>query len=670
MTDEMSSVEAAYFNTLLQLFSIVMVLDRGLKVVFASDTLHRHVPGLSESPPLTEAFKLERPRNISSYEDIVERLNSLFLLTSIEGSFAIRGQFIHGTENRRDYLVFCGAPWLHWMNTNKPEVKLGLRDFSHQDVQLDQLLYMATESNMVADLERLNTELTRAKEQVEKAQTARNAFFAQMSHELRTPLNGVVSALALMQEESIEGRAGELLTLAQKSSGNMLEVINYVLDIAKMESQEIAISHVDFNLPELVESVVDIVRPRALAKNLDLRVRANTNLSQVYRGDASTLHRVLLNLLVNAVKFTEQGGVTVDIDSGRSPGMSLCIEVLDTGIGIALDAQATVFEPYSTAGNSHGAVLGEGSGLGLDIAKRSVEAMGGIIGVVSAAGAGSRFWLELPLEAVAAADSAITPDTQAQPRASFAGRVLLVDDNETNLTLMSLILESHGVSVTPVTSGEEAVALVESEAFDLVLMDISMPGIDGFEATRLIRQLRDRDAFPVVALTAYTGNAERDQIEASSLDGYLAKPLEQSSLVEMLARYLQAGSAENDEAPAVSENEGAVDLDVVHQLQRQIGTAGLVTVIDKFGGEAESRWLALSSAANAKDLAREAHTLASTCRSFGLPAVADELGAIEEKAKSGATLEQQLGLEVTGARLRDHVAQLRNVVAALAKLVS
>ena len=263
MTEEMNSVEAAYFKTLLELFSVVMVLDRGLKIVFASDTLHRHVSGLSDLPSLSTVFQLERPRSVDTYQGILERLDSLFLMTSTDGSFAIRGQFIHGTESERDYLVFCGAPWLHWINTNQRQVKLGLRDFSHQDVQLDQLLYMATESNMVADLERLNTELTQAKEEVERAQAARNAFFAQMSHELRTPLNGVVSALALMRDQSLDGRAEELLALAQKSSGNMLEVINYVLDIAKLESQELDTSEVDFDLPELVESVVDIVRPRA-----------------------------------------------------------------------------------------------------------------------------------------------------------------------------------------------------------------------------------------------------------------------------------------------------------------------------------------------------------------------------------------------------------------------
>ena len=215
---------------------------------------------------------------------------------SLHNVFAVRGQFIRGTENNRDYLVFCGAPWLHWINTNLPDVKLGLGDFSAQDVQLDQLLYMATKNNMVADLERLNSELLKAKVEVDKAQTARNAFFAQMSHEMRTPLNGVVSAPTLMQEEGLQGRAADMLALAQKSSRNMLQVINYVLDISKLEAMDVEGDQVEFDLQELVDSVVEITRPRALEKQLDLRVSNNAVMASVYLGNATALRQVLLNL--------------------------------------------------------------------------------------------------------------------------------------------------------------------------------------------------------------------------------------------------------------------------------------------------------------------------------------------------------------------------------------
>ena len=138
MTEARDSVEEAYFQSLLELFSVVMVLDRKLKVVFASETLLRYLPELAESPDFLQKFTLIRPRALRNYDDFVRRLDSLYLLTSANEDFAVRGQFIHGTERNRDYLVFCGAPWLHWLNTNRPEIKLGLKDFSHQDVQLDQ----------------------------------------------------------------------------------------------------------------------------------------------------------------------------------------------------------------------------------------------------------------------------------------------------------------------------------------------------------------------------------------------------------------------------------------------------------------------------------------------------------------------------------------------------
>lgn len=668
MTPEMNSVEAAYFKSLLDLFSVVFVLDRDLNVVFSSDTLLRHVPELESQPVIFNVFELSRPRSLKTYDDMVEKVGSLFLLTTLKGHFAVRGQFIRGTENERDYLVFCGAPWLQWINTNLPDVKLGISDFSAQDVQLDQLVYMATESNMVADLERLNSELLKAKVEVDKAQAARNAFFAQMSHEMRTPLNGVVSALTLMQEEGLQGRAADMLALAQKSSRNMLQVINYVLDISKLEAMDVEGDQVEFDLQELVDSVVEITRPRALEKQLDLRVSNNAVMASVYLGNATALRQVLLNLVVNAVKFTDAGSVSIDIDSGRSDGMSVRIEVADTGIGIPPEEQSVVFEPFSTVVGSGNTVLGDSTGLGLDIAKRSVEAMGGSIGLVSSPGAGSRFWIELPLAALESDSIDNRAALEQVARAEFRGPVLLVDDNETNLTLMRMILESMGANVTPASSGEEAVELAIANDFRLVLMDISMPGIDGFEATRRIRAFKSSGALPVVALTAFTGSQEQTQSHDVGMDGYLTKPVEPGALAEVLSKYLL--SSEPDESSGTNDNsaEGsAVDMGVVQQLKAQIGIANLVSVIDKFSDESERRWLSLEKASSHGELAREAHTLASTCRSFGLPQVADELSEIEESAKTKAVVLPISDASGLSERLVTQVAELRTVVAALAE---
>jgi two-component system, sensor histidine kinase len=668
VTPEMNSVESAYFKSLLDLFSVVFVIDRNLNAVFSSETLLRYMPELKSEPVISDVFELTRPRSLETYDDIVGRVGSLFLMTALNGHFAIRGQFIRGTENERDYLVFCGAPWLQWINSNLSDVKLGISDFSAQDVQLDQLVYMATERSMVADLERLNSELLKAKVEVDRAQAARNAFFAQMSHEMRTPLNGVVSALTLMQEEGLQGRAADMLALAHTSSRNMLQVINYVLDISKLEAMDVEGDQVEFDLQELVDSVVEITRPRALEKQLDLRVINNAVMTPVYLGNATAIRQVLLNLVVNAVKFTDAGSVSIDIDSGRSDGMSVRIEVADTGIGIPPEQHSVVFEPFSTVDRTGNAVLGDSTGLGLDIAKRSVEAIGGNIGLVSSPGAGSRFWIELPLEPVEK-DSIDNPGASEQvARVDFEGRVLLVDDNETNLTLMRMIIESMGADVRTVSSGEEAVEAARGDDIRLILMDISMPGIDGFEATRRIRAFKSSEELPVVALTAFTGSKEQAKSLDVGMDGYMTKPVEPGALAQVFSKYLRP--SESRESPEVNANkaeDSVVDMGVVQQLKSQIGIANLVSVIDKFSSESERRWLSLEKASSHGDIAREAHTLASTCRSFGLPQVADELSEIEKSAKTKAVVLPISDASGLSERLAAQVAELRTVVAALAE---
>ena len=646
-------IAANRLESLLELFSVVMVLDRQLNVAFASDTLLRHMPSLEAHPPLLEAFNLLRPGSVDSYDDIELKLGSLFLLTSADESLAIRGQVINGPGDAGDVLVFCGAPWLFWMTRNCPDIKLGLKDFSPQDVQIDQLFYMATETRMIQDLEQLNMELKEAKQEVDDAQAARSAFFARMSHEMRTPLNGVVSAISLMREQSLQGQSVDLLELASKSSHNLMQVVNYVLDVSKLESADSENQVLDFDLPDLVESVLDIVRARAMEKGIALHSHVATGVASSYCGDAPRLSQVLLNLLVNAVKFTERGSVSVTVEKASSDSQALRMNVGDTGVGVPKDAQAKIFEPFATLVDNVLMASQEGTGLGLDIARRYVEAMGGRIGVASSPGVGSTFWIEIPLEPAAEMPGVQHVETSHDSAGNrhFQGRVLLVDDNETNLMLGSMILEAMGVTVTQVNSGEAAVAKVREEVFDLVFMDISMPGIDGYEATRQIRTSRSTMALPVIALTAYASSVEREKSELSGMNDYLTKPIERDKLAAVLERWLPASAA----SPLV-------DMPTLESMLEQIGRDNLIKVIGKFHNEASDRWQALARASSSADLARESHTLASTCSSFGLPIIAGRLQAIEVAAKGGATVDEVTGLPGIGEELLAGLQELQSTV--------
>jgi signal transduction histidine kinase/ActR/RegA family two-component response regulator len=660
--------EAALLQTL---FTSVMLLDHNLCVRYASATLTTYMPELAAEPRLNDAFKPVRPRSLDDYQGALRHGRGLCLLTAANTEFAVRGQLLPASYAGQDCLVFCGAPWLSWMVANRPEVKLRLHDFSPQDVQLDQLFYMSTEARMVADLEQLNSDLNQAKDEADAAQDLKNAFFARMSHEMRTPLNGVTSALALMRDEEPEGKYGELLELASKSSSNLMQVINYVLDVSKLESDETPSEEVEFDLPELVGSVNDVVRARALEKGLKLSSRCAAALPRRCIGDAGRLRQSLLNLVINAIKFTDAGSVTLDVEPVDGDACNVRFEVQDSGRGIPEVEQAAIFEPFASLSAS----TDGGTGLGLDIARRNVQSMGGKIGVSSVPDAGSTFWIELPMQVVerggAAARPAPAPDAEAGSEPLlFQGNVLLVDDNGTNLMLGTMILERMGVSVNPALSGEIAVQMALTGDYDLVFMDISMPGIDGYEATRRIREWRDAEALPIVALTAFASSVEQAESVASGMNDYLTKPIDRERLAEVLATWLTrvdaaasgpAGVEGADTDPAL------VDLDLVQDLQKQIGLDNLGTVIGKFAEEAGRRWLALEGATDKHVQAREAHTLASTCRSFGLPAVADRLKLIEAHAKSAA-LEPLPDLETTGSELTVGLLELKAVIAGLSSV--
>ncbi len=660
-----------------KLFSIVIVIDRDLRIVFSSDTLQRHMPVVVQTPHLNEIFNIKRPQAIDRFEDARALLDSLFLMEAKDLSFAVRGQMQSTTDDQgAEHLCFFGSPWLSWVISNNPELKLGIKDFSPQDVQLDQLFYISTEKRMVEDLERLNEQLHSAKDEAESAHAAKNAFFAQMSHEMRTPLNSVVSALTLIKDQDLPQNTSELVELARQSSRNLMQVINYVLDLSKIESDDDREEAIAFDLPELVASVINIVHARAIEKGLRLESLIDSSLASTYKGDLHRLRQTLLNLVINAIKFTERGSITLDVRPPEAADQQLRIEVIDTGIGIGKQDQKHIFEPFRTL--NKGGVIGSdsGTGLGLDIARRNVELMGGKIGVSSAPGVGSTFWVELPCQPdanPASADLAGTVDSsvgapQTDGENPFTGHVLLVEDNETNLMLGTMILESMGISVTPATSGEEAVEIARNTALDLVLMDISMPGIDGFEATRRIREFADAGTLPIVALTAFTSSLERRKSEECGMNDYLTKPMEQEKLKETLAAWLprsqssQSATRGTDSADAAA---GQVDQAVLNQLKQQIGVDNVVKVIAKFCDEADKRWNALETATSDHDRAREAHTLASTCRSFGLPAVADKLNCIEDHAKADTLSQEPPCIAETGRQLVRDLAALRTAVEGL-----
>ena len=644
------------------LFSVVMCVDESMSITYASETLAKFAPESKNNPRLEDVFRVLRPSSLTTFAEAHASVNSLCLLVAKDGQFAMRGQMVPIIYKDESTLCFCGAPWLFWLNSHCPDVHLNLNDFSSQDVQLDQLFFMSTEKQMVEDLEALATDLQATKTELEKAQVAQSEFFAQMSHELRTPLNGVVSAVSLLEQLPLGEQQAKLVAFAKSSSENLMQVINYVLDVSKLGQMDEGDKE-EFNCPGLLRSAITVVNAKANEKSLQLQLDISEDLPQYVSGNAACLRQVLLNLLINAIKFTAEGSVTLHVRqvARTRDEYRLRFEVIDTGCGISQKHQQRIFEPFFSLAPAVSTGNESSTGLGLDIVRRNVETMGGELGLVSSPGEGSTFWFEVPLSATQGEETTVTtdkPDQNYVPAESLSGHVLLVDDNDTNLLLGSMILESLGLDVVKACNGMEAVAAARQYQPDLILMDISMPDISGLEATRQIREFADASSLPIIALTAHVDSREKLACQDVGMNGYLTKPIVREILVEELARWLGG-----DEPPGPA----LVDEAVLQDLIRQIGQDNLRTVIDKVQAEALQRWEELNEAAGNGDKAtaqRHVHSLGSIFRSVGLIPAGDAFAAIESKLRAGEELEA--GWIPALAPLKDDsVAALGRYMAAL-----
>jgi signal transduction histidine kinase/DNA-binding NarL/FixJ family response regulator len=630
------------------LFSVVMCIDRSMHLIYVSETIRKYLPEIVYKSRLLEVFDILRPAAFATFSDGLNSMDSLCLLTAKNGSFAVRGQLLRTQYQQQDVLCFCGAPWLSWISTNCSETQLDLEDFSAQDMQLDQLFFMSTEKQMVDDLEQLNTDLKIAKEQLEEAQEVQKQFLAQMSHEIRTPLNGVVSALSLLDQHQTNHEQSKLIRLARSSSENLMQVVNYVLSVSKLElspnqGQEL------FSWPELICSTIDIVVAKAQVKSLQIKLDLSPDLPSSCYGNPARLRQTLLNLAINAIKFTDSGTIIIralPVHQAQDHCI-LRMEVIDTGIGISDKHLPHIFTPFWSSQAGGTGTQDEGTGLGLDIVRRNVRNMGGEVMVKSALGQGTKFWFELrttlPAESQPIYPNAAVHDETKE--SELTGTVMLVDDNETNLLLGSMILKSMALEVISVNGGAAAVAAARQQNFDLILMDVHMPDIDGLEATRQIRTFASRDRVPIVALTAHTDTQEKAACLDIGMDDYLTKPIIREELHKALATWLAKDkklhlkeTAQGMKYEREILHTELVNQAVIDKLTGQIGYDNLLIVISKVRTEATQRWDELIAADKQGDngaTQRHVHSLASIFRSVGLMPIGDALRAIETQLRAG-----------------------------------
>ncbi|MDK9719607.1 MAG: PAS domain S-box protein [Rhodospirillales bacterium] len=504
----------------------------------------------------------------------------------------------------------------------------------------------------ITDRITLEQKLAEAKDSAEAAVKVRTEFLAVMSHEIRTPMNGLMGMVQILENSGLPERELNYVRVMRASSEALLALLDDILDVTKLDNERFVFERIDFDLTDLAQSLGQLMSARAEEKGLNFSVELPPGLGWV-RGDPGRLRQILLNLIGNAVKFTEKGGVKVklDVPEENQGRMIVRFQVIDTGVGVPDAALGSIFEPFRQADSSIARRFG-GTGLGLAIVKRLVEGMGGQVSASSKAGEGSVFHFMLPFERG-------RPGTSAEGRAGTYPTdlsILVVDDVEINRMVAEGLLSLDGHRVIHAASGEEALDKLAKASFDVILLDLLMPVMDGYDVAKRVRRLPVSQAakVPILAMTANVHQADRDRALASGMNGFLPKPLNLKEIRSVLTSVLSGRQGAAPEDGPAGDETALLDEAKLALWFGTFGASKLRDLIGTYRSSSAENFRNLHAALASRDAAqmgRVAHKIAGAAANLGFSALHRQGLNAESAAKKGE--------EAKALRLGDAMAEIQ-----------